>query len=76
MFLIRLKEISSFALFLIVSPILFISNVDSLSDLTISITSSISSFDTIDAAVPDVKSFFWKTASVAAATATAGAVNS
>ena len=54
MFLIVLEEIRLFGLlFSIVSPITFVSNPDSSSDLTIFIIFSISSFEIIAAVVPD-----------------------
>ena len=54
---------------MIVSLITFISNIDSSSDVTISIISSISLFAIINAIVPDPWIFFWIAASVADAAA-------
>ena len=59
MFLIKLEKnlpFCSIALFLIVSLISFISNPYSSSDLTIFIISSISSFEIINAVLPEAKS--------------------
>ena len=54
---------SSFASILIVSLIVFISNIESSSDLTIFIIFLISYFEVIDAIVLDPKIFFWIVAS-------------
>ena len=54
MFLITMEEISLFfASLLIVSPIPFVNDLDSSSDLNIFIISSISSFEIINAVVPN-----------------------
>ena len=72
MFLITLKEICLFVLFLsplIVSLISFISNPNSSSGLTIFIISSIFLFEIINAVVLDPWIWFWLAASAADVTA-------